>query len=321
MRFIPACAGNSTLPSSNCPRSTVHPRVCGELAVRAVRQESHGGSSPRVRGTQSRRLRARPHARFIPACAGNSRSSEFCRAPIPVHPRVCGELLGVCLFAVGAAGSSPRVRGTHPVAPLRAQPVRFIPACAGNSPSGVTGARPRPRFIPACAGNSSEMSMPSTSSPVHPRVCGELIELNTKLVEGAGSSPRVRGTLGQHEDAQLGERFIPACAGNSVSVWCSKSMTAVHPRVCGELLGVCLFAVGAAGSSPRVRGTRRATAHRGSRRAVHPRVCGELARPSPHRATARRFIPACAGNSYFAHASGCSFAGSSPRVRGTRRVQ
>ena len=51
-RFIPACAGNSQTKTERAMAYTVHPRVCGELVVGAIKV---------VLGF-----------RFIPACAGNS---------------------------------------------------------------------------------------------------------------------------------------------------------------------------------------------------------------------------------------------------------
>ena len=112
-RFIPACAGNSRAACVQGRRRAVHPRVCGELAGAAA-------AAVRVR-------------RFIPACAGNSPTTAALGARSPVHPRVCGELETFEFEGVAVTGSSPRVRGTPPLA--RADEVfgRFIPACAGNS--------------------------------------------------------------------------------------------------------------------------------------------------------------------------------------------
>ena len=194
--------------------------------------------------------------RFIPACAGNSSSRWPSRCCSSVHPRVCGEL--------------PKA------AQHFARRNRFIPACAGNSRSasnsdrGIHGSSPRVRgtppvpfrqgralrFIPACAGNSEAVGMPRS--------------------DGGGSSPRVRGTQQERERRNPFDRFIPACAGNSVAWTPGRSLAAVHPRVCGELPVPHAFPAVVAGSSPRVRGTRR---------------------HSPRAYPCMRFIPACAGNS------------------------
>ena len=72
LRFIPACAGNSSDSARASVVASVHPRVCGEqrgvLAVSAF----FDGSSPRVRGTARGDLAHLALERFIPACAGNS---------------------------------------------------------------------------------------------------------------------------------------------------------------------------------------------------------------------------------------------------------
>ena len=121
------------------------------------------------------------------------------------------------------------------------------------------------------------MSDTNRKVSVHPRVCGELHADADAGAAVDGSSPRVRGTHVRAVARVRGQRFIPACAGNST-------------REIVELRG-------ATGSSPRVRGTldHRDAGDRGRRfipacagnsvppsdgpapSPVHPRVCGELA--------------------------------------------
>ena len=261
------------------------------------------------------------------------------------------------LFGVLFGGSSPRVRGTHARTLRHRGGRRFIPACAGNSApnneltaaqtvhprvcgelaAGGAVDQERLRFIPACAGNSSCGCATGGASSVHPRVCGELIRAGIGMTPNVGSSPRVRGTLNRPPCRAVTNRFIPACAGNSLLAAVEARLVTVHPRVCGELSAHASFRRHMAGSSPRVRGTPTSTTRMGSRcrfipacagnsrprrpsrrgRPVHPRVCGELPRErkargalvgsSPRvRGTRRhadagpdslRFIPACAGNS------------------------
>ena len=295
-RFIPACAGNSARPAQRRPGRSVHPRVCGELGIVKMPRCSNTGSSPRVRGTRVCAVDVQDGWRFIPACAGNSRSTTAVLVPRTVHPRVCGELRRDAHSRREVAGSSPRVRGT-----------RF----------GLAVACPRGRFIPACAGNSCSPAATNRRCSVHPRVCGELPS-RTSVIEtpngssprvrgtprsggqkpsgrrfipacagnsgallpprrlGAGSSPRVRGTRGRPSAPRANARFIPACAGNSSSAPWAPRRPPVHPRVCGELDACDGARVPFFGSSPRVRGTR--------------------PRSAPDRAEIR-FIPACAGNS------------------------
>ena len=90
-RFIPACAGNAQLlPPFRVARS-VHPRVCGERALRSLSWLQGDGSSPRVRGTHEHAATKPPLRRFIPACAGNACRCWKSLGSRPVHPRVCGE--------------------------------------------------------------------------------------------------------------------------------------------------------------------------------------------------------------------------------------
>ncbi len=338
-RFIPACAGNSRSPSRAWATGTVHPRVCGELEKKGVDLPVTVGSSPRVRGTRRLQIALGAPRRFIPACAGNS--------------------WGLVADSPEDAGSSPRVRGTPQGRLRRAVRIRFIPACAGNScceracgagwwrfipacagnsfletygfgsrdgssprvrgtPPQREGIPMRRRFIPACAGNSTRSRRSPPTSPVHPRVCGELDRSDRR-----------------HRPCR---RFIPACAGNSTSSTSPPRSASVHPRVCGELdlaryldsavsgssprvrgtlTGPNLEMLHQGGSSPRVRGTRKSPETWRKANPVHPRVCGELnlivcqasltTGSSPRvRGTRRRqvvperhhrFIPACAGNS------------------------
>ena len=151
---------------------------------------------------------------------------------------------------------------------------------------------------------------------VHPRACGEQRPVPTQSLFNVGSSPRVRGTVQAADDAWQSARFIPARAGNSVTLWCLGSGRAVHPRACGEQYCSARVSTLRPGSSPRVRGTE----------------SGLLCFLCPS-----RFIPARAGNSceyilkahnVTVHPRACGEqddtlaftleqTGSSPRVRGT----
>ena len=193
------------------------------------------GSSPRVRGTASRRSSNSGRNRFIPACAG--------------------EQTGSVLVVTNGSGSSPRVRGTGSFTDPLIYQSRFIPACAGNSVERMTrkknhpvhprvcgeqieacpdprhglGSSPRVRgtayrsrhntfplrFIPACAGNRIGSGSAGPAIPVHPRVCGEQTWTRPCCSRIRGSSPRVRGTGAGNRRGICRCRFIPACAGNS----------------------------------------------------------------------------------------------------------
>ena len=190
-------------------------------------------------------------------------------------------------------------------------------------------------------------------------MCGERRSAAARRPVADGSSPRVRGTR-PHDDRHPGQdRFIPACAGNALSISMPAIWATVHPRVCGERSLETETNGRVSGSSPRVRGTPSrgprisaslrfipacagnaiAVRDRRRRAAVHPRVCGERVRrlrpggervgSSPRvrgtpntgssRQETRRFIPACAGNASTGSPS-ISPTTVHPRVCGERRA-
>ena len=172
-----------------------------------------------------------------------------------VHPRLRGELVPSDPTAVILNGSSPLTRGTHL-------------SCEGNRSQG--------RFIPAYAGNSTSSSNAQISSPVHPRLRGELCVNLTNCISNV--------------------RFIPAYAGNSSSAEIHLALGSVHPRLRGELFNSPYILNTRHGSSPLTRGThiilmtfvkfnRFIPAYAGNseeisqtalRTSVHPRLRGEL---------------------------------------------
>jgi len=131
------------------------------------------------------------------------------------HPRVCGEHGTYTAPGCDRCGSSPRLRGTRMDAARVESAVRIIPASAGNTPLQV-------RTV--------------SSLTDHPRVCGEHCQAMDSRTRLRGSSPRLRGTRTEAAKRALGERIIPASAGNTLSRAWAAAATADHPRVCGEHL-------------------------------------------------------------------------------------
>ena len=254
MRFIPARAGNtSSGPAARCPRP-VHPRSRGEHTSPACAHSRRHGSSPLARGTRYRAAPCHLSTRFIPARAGNTTGPRTGSSSAPVHPRSRGEHLSLVGLTVAIYGSSPLARGTRPEPARRVEHRRFIPARAGN-----TGAR----------------SGAGAPTSVHPRSRGEHLPPPTDGGHTTGSSPLARGTPQIFTGAGSSTRFIPARAGNTVSMISTGPSTAVHPRSRGEHGLGALRAVRKLGSSPLARGT---------------------LRPSGRGPDHLRFIPARAGN-------------------------
>ena len=199
---------------------------------------------------------------------------------------------------------------------------------------------PAKRIIPAYAGNAYSAPAGSSQCPDHPRVCGERHISRPQLHAQAGSSPRMRGTLGRRHGIADTGRIIPAYAGNARRHRPVPARLPDHPRVCGERHSVQQYRSPPLGSSPRMRGTRRSRFRSGPCSADHPRVCGERAGScissssadgsSPRmRGTLQyeqritgtiRIIPAYAGNASTGWLKQDNTCGSSPRMRGTRGI-
>ena len=162
------------------PRRSDHPRVGGEHALSVSHVATLIGSSPRGRGTHEMGGPQREPRRIIPAWAGNTPPATGpCRSD-PDHPRVGGEHQSYAKDMTSGFGSSPRGRGT-----------RFR-----SGPPGYSG-----RIIPAWAGNTKTAGSVSPSTPDHPRVGGEHTQSTSPTCSSTGSSPRGRGTRGEHPGA------------------------------------------------------------------------------------------------------------------------
>ena len=130
-------------------------------------------------------------------------------------------------------GSSPRMRGNYRKLDCKATSRRFIPAYAGQLPAGSRGVN---------------------VLPVHPRVCGAIVDARPFVACGTGSSPRMRGNSGDDMGGVCSIRFIPAYAGQLNVTRPSPLLAPVHPRVCGAIQKGLLWAPKDSGSSPRMRG-------------------------------------------------------------------
>ena len=137
-RFIPAYAGNSRQERPSGAKSTVHPRLRGELQIPGESSLDVYGSSPLTRGTPGADSSGCRNGRFIPAYAGNSATRVSLSTAVSVHPRLRGELLPALISWLLRFGSSPLTRGTHDKLSSMVADKRFIPAYAGNSPDAKT---------------------------------------------------------------------------------------------------------------------------------------------------------------------------------------
>ena len=212
------------------------------------------GSSPRMRGTQARRIHRHHRHGIIPAHAGEHRMSIVSTAPL--------------------VGSSPRMRGTLGLRLGRVPVLGIIPAHAGNTghrksttawtrdhpracgehrtsclvPDTNQGSSPRMRgtpdlfralavgegIIPAHAGNTRWWPAARSGPGDHPRACGEHVTASSAGCYSRGSSPRMRGTHSPRLVLTVGQGIIPAHAGNTRLRLHRLKTPRDHPRACGE---------------------------------------------------------------------------------------
>ena len=229
-----------------------------------------------MRGRQDEVLARLAGDGLIPAGAGQTEKRAPALASLGAHPRGCGaDAVGL----VGAAwypGSSPRVRGRRIGGLLSFCGVGLIPAGAGQ-----TGPR-RGQSPPAWA---------------HPRGCGADFQMAYCILKNPGSSPRVRGRLAAPLPEISPAGLIPAGAGQTSASMSESAAARAHPRGCGADRRADKQQAHVAGSSPRVRGRRRAR---------------------PVRTGAHGLIPAGAGQTTYTPRGKNLTLGSSPRVRGRR---
>ena len=189
----------------------VHPRLRGEHPPRSRQHHHQLGSSPPARGTLHLHGRHGRGRRFIPACAGNTPGAYFTHR---VHN-----------------GSSPPARGTRLRPIWRRRQSRFIPACAGNTAPGLP-IHPGPPVHPRLRGehlrNPGHLPPWAGSSPP---ARGTRLFIGIPLPTPNGSSPPARGTRNPLDCGGRVIRFIPACAGNTLSVTASLSASGKRLRI------------------------------------------------------------------------------------------
>ena len=150
------------------------------------------------------------------------------------------------------------------------------------------------RIIPAHAGQTQKRFVAAVDQADHPRACGANVRYGVTSAAASGSSPRMRGKHRRSPPAPTTAGIIPAHAGQTYVAAGDRGEQADHPRACGANgYGVVEHAP-PIGSSPRMRGKRRASsaptprgriipAHAGQtsgknrrtpRHPDHPRACG-----------------------------------------------
>ena len=168
---------------------------------------------------------------------------------------------------------------------------------------------------------------------------GELSLTACAPASPSGSTPLARGTLHSRSDFRAFFRFNPACAGNSPKAFSEVFVQAGSTPLARGTHRFAPFSGWCVTVQPRLRGElQNATKVRQNDDTVQPRLRGELstsivfqrgrpgstplARGTPlffhELLDARRFNPACAGNSAYESVNFDDKFGSTPLARGTR---
>ncbi len=196
-RIIPAHAGQTGSVSPSAAASTDHPRTCGANVRSWSASMTLTGSSPHMRGKHVFRNDIFLPIRIIPAHAGQTHREVCAARPQTDHPRTCRANYPFAELMKHSTGSSPHIRGK----------LRHVPSD-----------RLRQRIIPAHAGQTCTLCACVPVDPDHPRTCGANLASLTKIGRRAGSSPHMRGKLGERLLGGDGFRIIPAHAGQTPPV-------------------------------------------------------------------------------------------------------
>ena len=275
------------------------------------------GSSPQVRGRRGGAAPSPLGRGLIPSGAGQTATNTRRTCRSWAHPRRCGADATVRQQEQARSGSSPQVRGRHLVVRLVELQSGLIPAGAGRRDDDVVLTE-HGGLIPAGAGQTTSWSVIGSAIGAHSRRCGADAKLRAGAHQDMGSSPQVRGRLGEVVLEQASDRLIPAGAGKTDPRCCHSRGPWAHPRRCGADGTSSEPRSSSRGSSPQVRG--RHPPRQGRQRPVRliPAGAGQTghghqpARPSSAH-------PRRCGADLAAWMPSGAFAGSSPQVRGRLR--
>ena len=149
-----------------------------------------------MRGAHVRCMTVENAVGIIPADAGSTVGSMVAIHCLWDHPRRCGEHNTRPSPDETHSGSSPQMRGAHPLTAILILQQRIIPADAGST------------LAPG-----SDGGVPGD----HPRRCGEHVSVCSPHRTTMGSSPQMRGAPKATGKNIAQSRIIPADAGSTVS--------------------------------------------------------------------------------------------------------
>ena len=171
--------------------------------------------------------------RYIPTLVGRFHLRIAVNVCATVHPHACGEIATARICPVAVGGTSPRLWGDSDRRDVRINQTRYIPTPVGRFP------RPAP--------TRAAMS-------VHPHACGEITISNSRDARFSGTSPRLWGDSTTRAVSLTFDRYIPTPVGRLLPRGFGRSLWAVHPHACGEILLKFMPKYRIFGTSPRLWG-------------------------------------------------------------------
>ena len=232
-RDIPAPAGQPRTCRSGRSQRRGHPRTCGATPHATWPAQQAGGTSPHLRGNRLFCCRIGPYPGDIPAPAGQPSSGPSAARNRPGHPRTCGATHHGRQHRPEQQGTSPHLRGNHPVMDVKERGLRDIPAPAGQ---------------PMCT------VVPPHTRGGHPRTCGATSLPTPMTAHCPGTSPHLRGNRTLENAAAPIPGDIPAPAGQPAWRTRGQLPRRGHPRTCGATHESAVGVVAGKGTSPHLRG-------------------------------------------------------------------
>ena len=137
------------------------------------------------------------------------------------------------------------------------------------------------RITPADAGKTVASASSGTERKDHPRGCGENTLARAKMLEIAGSPPRMRGKRHPEWHIHGDAGITPADAGKTYPAACGFVYVEDHPRGCGENLDNFPLSNITQGSPPRMRGKHAFQFHAVFGAGITPADAGKTGRGYP----------------------------------------
>ena len=233
--LIPAHAGKTIIHWSLFRSRWAHPRSRGENEPSCTDSLMTWGSSPLTRGKRVAPPAPTVGPGLIPAHAGKTAYPAHQPEPRGAHPRSRGENVLPARGWASHPGSSPLTRGKR------------FDLFPGRVDRGL---------IPAHAGKTIWPRSFFAAVRAHPRSRGENRACVHREQQAQGSSPLTRGKRPRANQRALRVRLIPAHAGKTRHIPCSRLQAGAHPRSRGENSYIPGGDTGVKGSSPLTRGKR-----------------------------------------------------------------